>query len=171
MNTNHPSSKGAGAESAAALESALSAEKEARLRLAADFDNFRKRSAQEAERRAAVQKEGFIRDLLPIVDNLERALGARGAASSEQLERGVELTLLQLHTLLRQHGIEPEESAGQQFDPERHEALRIGHDPRLPHHAILEVFERGYRRGDQMFRPARVVVNDLNENATNGHGG
>jgi molecular chaperone GrpE len=131
------------------------------LRLAADFDNYRKRAAQDADRRAAAQKEAFIRDLLPVIDNLERALAS--SASTEHLRQGVQLTLQQLHQLLRQHGIEPEESLGQQFDPHRHEALRVAHDPAQPDNVILEVFERGYRRGDEIFRPAKVIINDLSQ--------
>ncbi len=71
------------------------------------------------------------------------------------------MTLQQLRQLLRQHGIETEESVGQPFDPHRHEAISQRHDPAQPDHAILEVFQRGYRRGEKIFRPAKVVVNDL----------
>jgi molecular chaperone GrpE len=71
------------------------------------------------------------------------------------------MTLQQLRLLLRQHGIEPEESIGQPFDPHRHEALSQRHDAAHPAHSIIEVLQRGYRRGDKVFRPAKVVVNDL----------
>jgi len=134
------------------------------LRLNADFDNFRKRTSQEADRRAAEQKESFIRDLLPVIDNLERALASD--ASPEQLRKGVQMTVEQLHQLLRRHGIEPEESLGQRFDPHRHEALRTGNDSSQPDHAVLEVFQRGYRRGQEVFRPAKVAVNDLSRPAS-----
>src|SRR5689334_6907211 len=90
------------------LESELTAQKDLYLRLAADFDNFRKRAAQEADRRAAAQKEAFIRELLPVIDNLERALSSDSSTSPEQLREGVQMTLQQLHQLLRRHGIEPE---------------------------------------------------------------
>ena len=143
------------------LESELAAQKDLYLRLAADFDNFRKRAAQEADRRAAAQKEAFIRELLPVIDNLERALSSESSTSPEQLREGVQMTLQQLHQLLRRHGIEPEEGIGQPFDPHRHEALRAGRDPSQPDHTVLEVFERGYRRGQEVFRPAKVVINDL----------
>ncbi len=143
------------------LEGELARQKDLYLRLAADFDNFRKRSAQETERRAAAQKEAFIRELLPIIDNLERALLNASTSSSEQLREGVQLTLQQLQQLLRRHGVEPEESQGQPFDPHRHEALASRHDPSQPDHTVLETFQRGYRRGNEVFRPAQVVVNDL----------
>ena len=146
-----------------ALETELARQKDLHLHLAADFDNFRKRTAQEADRRAAGQKEAFIRELLPVIDNLERALATEASASPEQLRQGVHLTLQQLQQLLQRHGIEHEESLGQPFDPHRHEAVRTRCDPAQPDHSVLEVFQRGYRRGQEVFRPAKVVVNDLNQ--------
>lgn len=137
--------------------------RERHLRLAADFDNFRKRTAQEADRRAAGQKEAFILELLSVIDNLERALATYASASPEQLRHGVHLTLQQLRQLLHRHGIEHEESLGKPFDPHRHEAIRIGHDPTLPDHSVLQVIQRGYRRGEEVFRSAKVVVNDLSQ--------
>jgi molecular chaperone GrpE len=152
-----------------ALEAEIAEQKDRYLRLAADFDNYRKRLTQEIERRAAAQKHEFIRELLPVIDNLERALAANAAASPEQLRRGVQLTLQQLHQLLRRHGVEPEESLGRPFDPHRHEAVAARRDPSQPNHAVLEVFQRGYRHGDAVFRPAKVVVNDLSRSGTAGH--
>lgn len=127
--------------------------------LTADFEHFKRRSRQEGEARAAAQKESFIHELLPVIDNLERALASGAAPGSPQFHQGVEMTLQQLRRLLGQHGIEPEESAGQPFDPHRHEAVSQGHDSTQPDHAILEVFQRGYRRGEKIFRPAKVMVN------------
>jgi len=144
-------------------EAELARQKDRYLRLAADFDNFRKRSAQEADRRAAAQKEAFILELLPAIDNLERALATNASASPEQLRHGVHLTLQQLRQLLQRHGIEHEESLGKPFNPHRHEAVRVGYDPTLPDHSVLEVIQRGYRRGQEVFRPAKVVVNDLRQ--------
>ena len=83
------------------------------------------------------------------------------SASLEQLRQGVQMTLQQLHQLLRHHGIEPEESLGQPFDPLRHEAVGTCHVPSQPDHIVLEVPQRGYRRGQEMFRPAKVIVNHL----------
>ncbi|SPE59955.1 putative Protein GrpE [Verrucomicrobia bacterium] len=143
------------------LEAELAKQKDLYLRLAADFDNFRKRSTQEADRRAAAQKEAFIRELLPVIDNLERAMPNVSASSPEQLREGVRMTLEQLNQLLRRHGIEPEASQGQTFDPHRHEAVATRQDPSQPDHTVLENFQRGYRRGNEVFRPAKVVVNDL----------
>src|ERR1700724_1895923 len=144
-----------------ALQTELAVERERYLRLAVDFGNFRKRTARETERSAAAQKEAFIRDLLPVIDNLERALGSDASTSPEQLRQGVQLTLRQLTQLLRLHGVEPEETIGRPFDPLYHEAVSVRHDPSQPHHVILETFQRGYRRGKELLRPAKVVVNDL----------
>ena len=143
------------------LQAELAAERDRYLRLAADFDNFRRRTAREAERSAATQKEAFIRDLLPVIDNLERALGSDASTSPEQLRQGVQMTLQQLTQLLRLHGVEPEECLGRPFDPLYHEAVSVRHDPYQPDHVILETFQRGYRRGNEVFRPAKVVVNVL----------
>jgi molecular chaperone GrpE len=146
------------------LQAELAAERERYLRLAADFDNFRKRTTRETERSAAAQKESFIRDLLPVIDNLERALGSDISTSPAQLRQGVQLTLQQLTQLLRLHGVEPEECLGRPFDPLYHEAVSVRHDPSQPDQAILETYQRGYRRGNVVFRPAKVVVNELRQN-------
>ncbi|MDB6017967.1 MAG: Heat shock protein GrpE [Pedosphaera sp.] len=145
------------------LETELANQKNLYLRLAADFDNFRKRTAQEMERRAAAQKEAFIRDLLPVIDNLERALNPKTDTSPEQLREGVQMTLQQLKQLLRRNGIEPEESDGQPFDPHRQEAVATREDPARPDHSVLETFQAGYRRNKEVFRPAKVVVNNLSQ--------
>ena len=144
-----------------ALCQELAEQKDLTLRLAADFENFKRRSRQEVESRAAAQKESFIRELLSSLDNLERALASGASPGSLQFHQGVEMTLQQLRLLLRQHGIETEEIIGQPFDPHRHEAVSQRHDPAQANHAVLEVFQRGYRRGEKVFRPAKVVVNDL----------
>ena len=147
------------AEAAAKADSIhqqLAEQKDLNLSLAADFENFKRRSRQENEARAAQQKELFIHELLPAIDNLERALAVNSAPGSHKLHQGVEMTFRQLRLLLHQHGIEPEESVGQTFDPQRHEAVSQRHDADQPDHAIVEVLQRGYRRGEKVFRPAKV---------------
>lgn len=144
-----------------ALLKDLAEQKDLHLRLAADFENFKRRSRQESETRAMAQKEAFIHELLPVIDNLERALASGAAAGSKQFHQGVEMTLLQLRHLLAQHGIETKEIAGEAFDPHQHEAVLQGSDPAKPDHVILEVMQRGYHRGAKVIRPAKVVVNNL----------
>jgi molecular chaperone GrpE len=172
MNPEYPNPHAVGPEAdavfAAAVATAsdslrqeLSAKKDSHLRLAADFANFKRRTHQEAESRALAQKESFIHELLPVLDNLERALASGASPGSQSFYQGVEMTTKKLRQLLRQHGIEIQESAGLPFDPRQHEAVCERHDPTHPDHAILEILQHGYRRGEKVFRPAKVVVNSL----------
>ena len=139
----------------------LTAQEDAYLRLAADFDNFRKRTRRDSERQDAAGKEAVIADLLPAIDNLERALAFDQSGASAPFRQGVTMTLEQLGQLLRRHGIEAVEDVGQQFDPDRHEAISVRNDPDKPDHSVLEVTRRGYCCGERVFRPAMVIVNDL----------
>ena len=143
------------------LQEQLAAQQSAHLLLVADFENFKRRSRQEMETRAAAQKDAFIQELFPSIDNLERALAVEGSASSPQLRQGVQMTLQQLRQLLFQHGVASEEVVGKAFDPHQHEAIAWRREPAQADQTILEVFQRGYRRGAKIHRPAKVVVNDL----------
>jgi molecular chaperone GrpE len=144
----------------AVLSRELAALQDRYLRFAAHFDNFKRRTAREAEGRAAAQKDAFIGELLPVMDNLERALGSP-SGSTEQLRTGVEMTLQQLCDLLRRHGCEPDDCCGQPFDPHRQEAVGSRRDSSQPDHVVLKVVQRGWRRGEKLLRPARVIINDL----------
>jgi molecular chaperone GrpE len=147
--------------SQSAEQTELEKVKDSFLRLSADFQNARKRMAQDISRRAAIAKEEFIREFLPVIDNLERALTGTANATQEQLRAGVKMTIQQLHQILQQHGIESEENLGEPFDPHRHEAVGTTCVTSQPDHSVVEVFQRGYRRDNEIFRPAKVVVNDL----------
>jgi len=147
------------------LQDALAAQKDDYLRLAADFANYKRRSLRDSEQQAASGKESFIRDLLPVVDNLERALECERSVSSGPLHQGVEMTLQHLRRLLLHHGIEAVEDVGKPFDPHQHEAISVRRDSLQPDQIVLEVAQRGYRRGDKSFRPARVIVNDTDYSA------
>lgn len=151
------------ATDASTLRKELAGQKDLYLRQAADFENFKRRSREESAARAAAQKESFMKELLPVIDNLERALALCATADVSPLHEGVKMTLQQLHLLLRQHGVEPEESLGQVFDAHRHEAISQNHEPAQPAHSILKVFQRGYRKSGQVFRPAKVMVNKVDE--------
>jgi len=148
----------------------LAEQKDLYLHLAADFENFKRRSRQESAARALAQKESFIVELLPVVDNLERAMTAGGLRDDSPFHQGVAMTLKQLQQLLLQHGIESEEILGQPFDPHQCEALSQGHDLTQPDHSVLSVIQRGYQRGGQVLRPAKVVVNDLGSIPPSRHG-
>lgn len=153
------------------LRKDLAYQKNLFLHLSADFENFKRRSRQETETRAAAQKESFIHELLPVIDNLERALTPDAAADSQKFRQGVEMTLHQLRQLLSRHGVEPQASVGQKFDPHLHDAISQSHDPAHADHTIVEVVQRGYLRGTKTFRPAKVIINDLTsaKHAHHGH--
>jgi molecular chaperone GrpE len=127
-------------------------------RVAADFDNFRKRVARDAQAQAARASAELVRELLPVVDDLERALDANRLHNEAQVADGVKLVLQQLTDILTRRGLEPiPAEPGGEFDPHVHEAL----SKQPSEHAdgtIAEVWQRGYRVGDRVVRPARVVV-------------
>lgn len=148
------------------LEQELAVERERYLRLAADFDNYRKRMTREMDRRASSQKEALVLDLLPAVDNLERALTAK-IRSEESFFKGVKMVFDQLVVFLKRHGFEARHDHGESFDEKFHDALAVGYDARRPDLSVLEVWERGWMRGTEMFRPAKVVVNDLKAEVKN----
>lgn len=126
------------------------------MRTLADFDNFRKRSERERQeaRRFAVAEP--LRDLLGVVDNLERALGAGGSA--EDLKTGVALTLRQMQEALRRHGVTEVAAAGAPFDPAVHEAVQREERPDVGAPTVVEEFQRGYLLHDRLLRPAMVKV-------------
>lgn len=141
------------------LRAEVASGNEALLRLAADFDNFRKRTRRDAVVSSSAEKERFILELLPVLDDLERALDSGQAAAPATLRQGVTMTLRQLLQLLHRHGVDSVEDAGVPFDPHRHEAVTVRNDPDRPDRSVLDVIRRGYRHGDRVIRPAGVVVN------------
>ncbi len=129
------------------------------LRALADGENARKRIRQQSEENIRLQKEALLRDLLPIVDNLERAVEAgRGAGGDGQILQGVEMVLRLLLDYLKVQGVTPIPSAGQSFDPSRHEAIDHIESDSHPPNTVIQEFHRGYLIGDKILRPARVTV-------------
>jgi molecular chaperone GrpE len=129
------------------------------LRVLADAENARKRIRQQSEESVRVQRENFLRDLLPIVDNLERAVeAARGGNEGQPIVEGVEMVLRSLLDFLRSHGVTPVSAVGQQFDPQLHEAVDQVHSAVHPPNTVVSEFHRGYVIGDRTLRPARVAV-------------
>jgi molecular chaperone GrpE len=129
------------------------------LRALADSENARKRIRQQADESVRIQRESILRDLLPIIDNLERALAAaREGADAKTILDGVEMTLKALLDFLRAQGVTPVASVGQTFDPTRHEA--VDHVASDQHRAntVVDEFHRGYQIGERILRPARVSV-------------
>jgi molecular chaperone GrpE len=143
---------------------AAQAEAESRLddlrRLAAEFDNYRKRAAREQEAMFARAGERVVKELLPVLDDLERALEAAEQHEEAKLEDGVRLVHRHLADVLRKEGLAEIDTDGA-FDPHVHEALltQPGGDEVEPGH-VLQVLQKGYRLGDHVLRPARVIVSE-----------
>jgi molecular chaperone GrpE len=129
---------------------------EALQRVKADFDNYRKRVAREQLQILARSGERVVSKLLPVLDDLERALEAAHAHEEAKLEEGVELVHRALAQILEREGLAPIETDGA-FDPHVHEAL-LTQPSAAEEGAVIEVLQKGYRLGDRVLRPARVVV-------------
>ena len=142
---------------------ALEAERDAHLndlkRVAADFDNYRKRVARDQESLVARAHERLVKELLPVLDGLDRAVETsvrHSGGDSQTLEEGVRLVHRELEAALRREGLAEIETNGR-FDPHVHEAL-LSQPSDKDEGSILEVVQKGYRLGDRVVRPARVVV-------------
>lgn len=125
-------------------------------RTKADFENFRKRVTADLQAAQARGKAEVAREVIDAVDNLERALEA--SDGDEGLVAGVEMVLGGLRETLSRHGVEAVEPKGEKFDPTRHEALSTQPVDGTESGVVVEVMQKGYTLGDQLIRPARVVV-------------
>ncbi|MGH9408882.1 MAG: nucleotide exchange factor GrpE [Vicinamibacterales bacterium] len=129
------------------------------LRKTAEFDNYRKRTDRERQQLSEAAAADLLQELLPLVDDLERALGAEvGPDGGESLRRGVELIHKQLAEVLRKRGVRPIEALGTAFDPHYH--MAVAHEPAEGRREgeVVEQFRRGYMLGDRLLRPAMVKV-------------
>jgi molecular chaperone GrpE len=126
-------------------------------RAQADFENYRKRAARETAAAGERARGGLVRELLPVVDNLERALGSAGE-EERHLADGVALVHAELTAVLERNGVEQFDPRGEPFDPTFHEALSTRTEDGAEAGTILDVVEKGYRSNGQVLRPARVVV-------------
>jgi molecular chaperone GrpE len=126
-------------------------------RIKAEFDNYRKRAARDQEQLVARAHERLAKELLPVLDDLERALDAAEQHEEAQLEEGVRLVQRSLVEALQKEGVAEIETDGR-FDPHVHEALLSQPDDDKESGAILDVLQKGYRIGDKVIRPARVIV-------------
>ena len=140
---------------------ALEAERDEYLndlnRVAAEFENYRKRVLRDQESLVARAHERLVKELLPVLDDLERALAAAEEHEEAQLEEGVRLVHRSLVDALQKEGLAEIETDGK-FDPHVHEALLSQPDDEKESGAILDVMQKGYRLGDRVLRPARVIV-------------
>jgi molecular chaperone GrpE len=126
-------------------------------RTQADFENYRKRAAKEAAAAGERAKGGLVRELLPVVDNLERALSSAGEGE-QHLAEGVRLVHSELIAVLERNGVEQFDPKGESFDPTVHDALSTRSQDGAEPGVVLDVVEKGYRANGSVLRPARVVV-------------
>jgi molecular chaperone GrpE len=142
----------------AELESALAEAKDRRLRLAADFDNFKKRTRQEQLETIQHASADLIARLLPALDDLHKALDHKPKGVDEAWVKGLELSVRKLDEALSAHGLEPIEAVGARFDPKLHEAIGSEESSEHAEDTITSELRRGYRIGDRVVRPALVKV-------------
>ena len=129
------------------------------LRKTAEFDNYRKRVERDRQSMADGVTADVVRDLLPLVDDLERALKAdTGADGAEAYRKGVELIHRQLLEILRKRGVQPIEALGADFDPHFHQAIAHEHAEGRREGEVIEEFGRGYTLNDKLIRPSIVKV-------------
>lgn len=127
------------------------------LRLAAEYDNFRKRSQREKEAVYSDVKANVLGDLLPVIDNFERAIDGAGE-DIESFKKGVEMILNQLKDVFKKHGVEAFGEVGEAFDPNFHNAVMHIESEELGENVIEQVFSKGYKVGEKVIRPATVRV-------------
>lgn len=133
------------------------------LRLAAEFENYKRLAQKEQRDYARFANESLLKDLLPIVDNLERAIKAAKEASkdggkADSLVQGVELTLKQFTDMLTKAGVKPIASVGEMFDPARHQAVARVEASGVPDNRVVEEFQKGYLLHERILRAAMVTV-------------
>jgi len=132
------------------------------LRALAEAENQRKRIRQQAEESARIQRESLLRDLLSIIDNLERAVAAaRDGGNGKPIVEGVEMVLRSMVDFLRSHGVTQVNAVGQPFDPLLHEAMDQVESTEHQPNTVVDEFVRGYQIGERLLRPARVAVSKL----------
>ncbi len=139
-----------------AMKDAAAAQEEKYLRLCAEYDNYRKRTAKEKEASWSAAKGETAKAFLPVYDNLERAL--KQETADEAYRKGVEMTMQQLKKVLSDLGLEEIPALGEPFDAKVHSAVMHVDDPDLGENTVKEVYQAGFKLGDQVIRYAMVVV-------------
>ncbi len=140
-----------------AMQKELDAQKDQYLRLAAEYDNFRKRSQREREAAFNDSKASVLAEILPVLDNFERAAQNK-EASYEDFQKGISMTFQQMMDIMKKLGAESFGAAGEPFDPNIHNAVMHVEDEALGENLVAEVFSKGYRLGDRVLRHAMVKV-------------
>jgi molecular chaperone GrpE len=149
------------------FEDQLNAEKDKVLRLSAEFENFKKRKQREIDDFKKFANETVFRQLLSVVDNLERAIGsATDALEETSLLEGVKLTHKELLKLFESFSVKPVEAENQPFDPNFHQAVTHAQNNDVPDNTVTDVLQKGYLLHDRLLRPAMVVVSKRVETQT-----
>ena len=138
------------------LQQALKEQEDKYLRLLAEYDNYRKRSQKEKETAWTTAKADTIKELLPVYDNLERAL--KQETADEAYAKGVQMTMQQLKTVLEKLGVEEIPAQGEPFDPNLHNAVMHMEDEAMGENIVAEVFQAGFKMGEKVIRHAMVKV-------------
>ncbi|HEY2397727.1 MAG TPA: nucleotide exchange factor GrpE [Solirubrobacteraceae bacterium] len=131
-------------------------------RALADLDNYRKRATREVDRRVAEAREAVLHDWLQVVDSVERAIALEPEGPCQE---GLRAVLAQIDAVLDRQGAQRIGTPGDQFDPERHEAVAVRASGEVPDRTVVEVHRSGVARGDRVIRPAQVVVARAPEHA------
>ena len=131
-----------------------------RLRTQAEFENYRRRVDRERAETYARSRAEVVLELLPVIDNFERALASLGHSSNdaESLRQGIELIHRQLNDALAKFGLQPVETVGHAFDPHLHEAVSAEPSDEHEENTVIAEFQRGYKLGEKLLRPAKVKV-------------
>ncbi len=146
------------------LQDELATAKDTALRAAAEAQNARRRAEQDVEKARKFALERFSGDLLPVVDNLERALEAAAEApEANAIAEGVDLTLRSLVDVLKKNGVEMVDPAGEPFDPQLHQAMTMVPNPELEPNTVMDVMQKGFTLNGRLIRPAMVVVSKAAE--------
>jgi len=137
-------------------------------RLQAEFANFRKRVLRDSEQQAQRASTQVIEDLLPVLDNFERAMKAAAEHDEKLLTEGVELVYNQLRDILTKRGLCEIEAEGAAFDPNQHEAVMCQPSPEHEEGTVMQVLEKGYQVEDKVVRPAKVIVSAAEDESASG---
>ena len=141
----------------AELQKALDEKNDQFLRLCAEYDNFRKRSQKEKQDIYASTKADVIKEILPVLDNFDRAAN-NTVANFEDYKKGIELIFTQFSEILKKNGVEAYCEPGDAFDPNIHNAVMTVEDENLGENVVAQVFSKGYKLGDKIIREAVVTV-------------
>jgi molecular chaperone GrpE len=158
--TSDPQAPRSPDERLAAVEAERNETRDRMLRIAAEFENYKKRVKREQVEGESKARESVLRDMLEIIDNLERAVAASSSAGGDPraLQQGVELVLRLFQSKLERHDVRPFDAKGKPFDPRLHDAISQVASTELPPGSVVNEVQKGYKIGDRLLRPAMVAV-------------